>query len=137
MIGTVITIDVDDLERAVDFYVGGLGLRLGRRLFEGTVAEMTGAQSPIQLSLKEAGSAWSPRATGRRDYKRHWTPVHLDFVVENIARAVERAKAAGATVETGIDTFPWGLLATLSDPFGNGFCLVEFLGRGYGEVEHG
>ena len=135
MIGTIITIDVDDLERAVDFYARGLGLRLARRLFEGAVAEMTGAQSPIQLSLKEADSAWSLRATGRRDYKRHWTPVHLDFVVENVARAVERAKAAGATVESGVQTFAWGLMATLSDPFGNGFDLVQLVGRGYGEVE--
>ena len=135
MIGTVITIDVDDLERAVDFYTRGLGLRLARRLFEDTVAEMAGAQAPIHLSLKEAGSPWSPRTKELRDYRRHWTPVHLDFVVDDVKGAVERAKAAGATAETEIQTFSWGLLATLSDPFGNGFCLVQLVGRGYGEVE--
>ena len=135
MIGTVIMIDVDDLERAVDFYERGLGLRLARRLFENTVAEMAGAQTPIQLSLKEAGSPWSPRTAERRDYRRHWTPVHLDFVVDDVKTAVQQAKAAGATVETEIETFTWGLLATLSDPFGNGFCLVRLVGRGYGEVE--
>jgi predicted enzyme related to lactoylglutathione lyase len=135
MIGTVITIDVVDLERAVDFYSRGLGLRLGRRLFDDTVAEMVGAPSPIQLSRKEAGSPWSPGTTARRDYRRHWTPVHLDFAVDDVARAVDQAKAAGATVETEIAAFSWGLLATLSDPFGNGFCLVQFVGRGYGEVE--
>jgi catechol 2,3-dioxygenase-like lactoylglutathione lyase family enzyme len=135
MLGTVITIDVDDLERAVDFYVGGLGLRLGRRLFANTVAEMTGAQATIQLSLKEAGSPWSPWTTERRDYRRHWTPVHLDFMVDDVRRATERAEAAGATLEGEIQTFVWGHQATLSDPFGNGFCLIQLVGRGYGEVE--
>jgi hypothetical protein len=28
----------------------------------------------------------------------------------------------------------WGRLARLSDPFGNGLCLVQFLGRGYDEI---
>ena len=35
----VINIDVDDLDKAVEFYVAALGLRPGRRLFEGSVAE--------------------------------------------------------------------------------------------------
>ena len=135
MIGTVITIDVEDLERAVDFYGRGLGLRLARRLFENTVAEMAGAPAPIHLSLKDAGSPWKSGTTERRDYRRHWTPVHLDFVVDDVKSAVERAKAAGATVESEVQTFAWGLMATLSDPFGNGFDLVQLVGRGYGEVE--
>jgi hypothetical protein len=25
-------------------------------------------------------------------------------------------------------------LALMADPFGNGFCLVQFLGRGYDEI---
>lgn len=112
----MVNIDVDDLERAIEFYGNALGLRLGRRLFDGTVAEMLGASSRIYLTAKPAGSAATPRASPVRDYRRHWTPVHLDFEVENVSAAVERALAAGARIEGDIQSFSWGRQATLSDP---------------------
>ena len=74
-----------------------------------------------------------PAAT-KRDYARHWTPVHLDFAVGDLPRAVARAKAAGASLEEDIEAKAWGRIAMLSDPFGNGFCLLEFTGRGYDEI---
>ena len=40
---TLINIDVPDLDAAIEFYQRATELRLGRRLFEGTVAELTGA----------------------------------------------------------------------------------------------
>ena len=48
-----------------------------------------------------------------------------------------RAQAAGATLEQGPQTKKWGRLAVLADPFGNGFCLLEFRGRGYDEMLDG
>jgi hypothetical protein len=33
-----------------------------------------------------------------------------------------------------IRTEAWGKIVVLSDPFGHGLCLIEFLGRGYDEV---
>ena len=126
-------IDVDDLERAIEFYTRALGLRLGRRLGDG-IAEMLGASSPIYLLAKPAGSAASAGTRQRRDYQRHWTPVHLDFVVADIQAAVQRAKAAGAQLEGEIQTYQWGHIATMADPFGHGFCLIEFRGRGYDEI---
>jgi catechol 2,3-dioxygenase-like lactoylglutathione lyase family enzyme len=45
----LVNVDVDDLERAIEFYGGALGLRLGRRLFGGSVAEMLGGSSKIYL----------------------------------------------------------------------------------------
>ncbi len=126
-------IDVDDLERAIEFYGSALGLRLGRRFF-GNVAEMLGASSTIYLLAKPSGSAVSPSTPQRRDYQRHWTPVHLDFVVEDIDAAVHRAQAAGAQLEGDIQTHTWGHIANLADPFGNGFCLIEFIERGYDEI---
>ena len=129
----LVNIDVDDLEKAIDFYSAGLGLRLGRRLFDGSVAEMSGASSTIQLLLKPAGK--SPASLHiTREYKRHWTPVHLDFAVEDISAAVERAIHAGATLEGAVQSHAWGRLATLSDPFGHGFCLLQLVGEGYDEV---
>ena len=126
-------IDVDDLERVIEFYDSALGLRRGRRLGD-SVAEMLGASSAIYLLAKPAGSSVSVSTPQQRDYQRHWTPVHLDFVVVDVHAAVQKAKAAGAQLEGDIQTHEWGHIANMADPFGNGFCLIEFIGRGYGEI---
>jgi predicted enzyme related to lactoylglutathione lyase len=130
----LVNVDVDDIERAIEFYRTAFGFHLGRRLFDGSVAEMLGASSMIYLLAKPAGSLTSREASSVRDYHRHWTPVHLDFEVEDIGMAVERAVAAGARLEDEPRSFSWGQLATLSDPFGHGFCLLQFSGRGYDAV---
>jgi predicted enzyme related to lactoylglutathione lyase len=126
-------VDVDDLGRGIDFYCRAFGLRIGRR-FGTTGVELLGATFPIYLLEKPAGSAASIASDQRRDYSRHWTPVHLDFVVENIDAAIERATAAGALLEGDVHTDKWGRIAVMADPFGHGFCLIEFLGRGYDEI---
>jgi predicted enzyme related to lactoylglutathione lyase len=132
----LINIDVDDLEAGVRFYADGLGLRQGRRLFGGSVVEMVGAPVPIYLIEKQPGTLPSPRAAGLRDYRRHWTPVHLDFPVDELEAALERALVAGARLEGEVVAFPWGTLATMSDPFGHGFCLLQFSGDGYDNAVH-
>jgi len=126
-------IDVDDLARAEAFYVRALGLDVGRRFGEDGV-ELIGASSPIYLLRKAAGSAAGDSTTQTRDYRRHWTPVHLDFVVADLQAALARAREAGAILEGDIRTAAWGRIATLADPFGHGFCLIEFLNRGYDEI---
>jgi predicted enzyme related to lactoylglutathione lyase len=126
-----INIDVDDLDKAIVFYTQGLGLQLSRRLFGGQVAELSGAPVPIQLLAKAAGSATSAQGKGRRDYGRHWTPVHLDFCVEELEPAVARALAAGAIQEGPVREFDWGKIATFSDPFGHGLCLMQMAPGGY------
>lgn len=132
----LINIDVDDLDRAIAFFQGALGLRLGRRLFGGSVAEMLGGSSPIHLLAKPPGSsATSSHAALPRNYRRHWTPVHLDFEVDDVAATVCTALSAGAKLEGDIQSFKWGRLATMSDPFGHGFCVLQFVGRGYDDVE--
>src|SRR5262245_34666110 len=95
--GLLVNIDVDDLEKATRFYCEGLGLRVGRR-FDGWT-ELVGSSAPVYLLPKPAGTRASPASADTRDYRRHWTPVHLDFVVDDIDAAMARAKAAGATVE--------------------------------------
>ena len=130
----LINIDVDDIEKAAGFYQAALDLRPGRRLFGGSVVEMLGGSAKIYLLAKPSGNSASASAPLPRDYRRHWTPVHLDFVVDDIAAAVQRASAAGATLEGGIRSFNWGRLAVMADPFGHGFCLLQFAGKGYDEV---
>lgn len=131
--GTLVNIDVDDLDRAVAFYTAGLGLNVGRRLGP-AIVELVGATSPIYLLTKAAGTPASPAATELRHYARHWTPVHLDFVVADLEAALKAALSAGATLEGEPATHVWGRIAHLADPFGHGLCLVEFLGRGYDEI---
>jgi predicted enzyme related to lactoylglutathione lyase len=132
--GLYVCIDVDDVERGIAFYTQGLGLALGRRFDAGWV-ELEGGPVPIDLLGRPKGSPTnsSPGAAAR-DYRRHWTPVHLDFVVDDLDAAVRRATEAGATVEGDMGSYPWGRIARLADPFGHGFCLLEFRGRGYGEL---
>lgn len=131
----IVNIDVDDLEKGIDFYTQGLGLVLTRRLFGGSVAEMQGASSLIYLIEQPAGSAAVPYASISRQYGRHWTPVHLDFLVEQLDSAMQRALCAGAKLERPPQSGPWGRLATFSDPFGHGFCLLQLVGKGYAQVE--
>lgn len=127
----LVNIDVDDLERAVAFYTTALDLRVERRLFDGAVAELVGASARIHLLTKAAGTSPSAGVSSIRDYRRHWTPVHLDFEVDDASAAVTRAVAAGAKLEGEIRSFDWGRIAVMSGPFGHGFCLIQFSGRGY------
>jgi hypothetical protein len=48
--------------------------------------------------------------------------------------ALGSALNAGAHLDQPITARAFGHMAVLSDPFGNGFCLIEFTGRGYDEV---
>jgi predicted enzyme related to lactoylglutathione lyase len=129
----LVNLDVDDLDKAVRFYVSALGLKPGRR-FGAFGVEMLGTSAPIYLLLKSPGTAASGTTSQRRSYQRHWTPVHLDFVVDEIEPSVERAVLAGARLEKPIAIHKWGKLALMADPFGHGFCFVQFLGQGYDEI---
>lgn len=126
-------IDVDDLEKGVAFYTRALGLRVSRR-FGSEAAELRGAGAMIYLLVKQSGTPASITTKQQRDYSRHWTPVHLDFVVEDVDAAMRKALEAGATVEGDVETHKWGTIVHLADPFGHGFCLIHFLGKGYDEI---
>lgn len=129
----LVNIDVDDLEQAVHFYGAAFGLRVGRR-FGNFGVEMLGGSAPIYLLVNAAGTPASDTTSQVRSYERHWTPVHLDFVVDDVEVAVQRAVQAGARLENPVATHAWGRLALMADPFGHGFCFVQFLGRGYDEI---
>ena len=125
-------VDVDDLEKAIAFYTGSrvearapAGRGLGRAA-RGLVS--------IDLLACPAGSPASVATSAVRDYRRHWTPVHLDFTVTDLDAVVERARAAGATLTGTSRSTKWGRMANMADPFGHGFCLLEFRGRGYDEL---
>jgi predicted enzyme related to lactoylglutathione lyase len=129
----LINIDVDDLNRAAAFYCSAFGLSIGRG-FGALGVELLGATSPLYLLVKQAGTRPTPASGVDRDYARHWTPVHLDLVVADVDAAVARALSAGAALEGEVATHVWGRIAQMTDPFGHGFCLLQFHGRGYDEI---
>lgn len=86
---------------------------------------------PIYLLHKDADTKSGPAGGDKRRYERHWTPIHPDFTVKEISAATTRARAVGAVQEGGTCEAPYGKLAMFADPFGHGFCLIEFSAAGY------
>ena len=129
-----VCIDVKEMDAALRFYVEGLGLKIGRR-FDEKWTELLGGSAAIDLLVKEEASPPYAGAEEKRDYRRHWTPTHLDFVVKDIDAAVKQAEACGGRFEREILGNAYGRLVLMSDPFGNGFCFLEFRGKGYGEIK--
>lgn len=123
------SIDVPDLEAGVAFYADGLGFEaLGPAAADSF--ELRAGAVRIDLLERESGSDAVPAdgdGAAARDYDRHWTPVHLDLVVDDVDDAVRRAVDAGATLESGPEDLGRERLARCVDPFGNGFCLLESL----------
>lgn len=126
----LLNIDVPDIEAGIAFYTAAWGLEVGRR-FDADFVELIGSDAPIYLLGKQAGTAIGPTGGDSRRYARHWTPIHPDFAVEDLPAAVDRAVAAGAVQEGETCDAPYGKLAMFADPFGHGFCLIEFNKAGY------
>ena len=119
-----ICIDVEDSARAVEFYSKGLGLRLVNQGPDWGELEVD-AQSIYIMQLPSGADPYIDKRV-TRNYKRHWTPVHLDFMVDDLESAVKRAVDAGATLDRPIqhrDGLP--NMANMADPFGNGFDLIQ------------
>jgi predicted enzyme related to lactoylglutathione lyase len=132
----LVNVDVDDLPAAESFYSRALGLRAGRR-FGADAVELLGFEAPIYLLKKSAGTPPFKGADRSRGYERHWTPVHLDFGVDDLDEAMRRAEAAGARREGGPKQHSWGRIAVYADPFGHGFCLIQFTSAGYDAIATG
>jgi predicted enzyme related to lactoylglutathione lyase len=124
----VVNIDVPELKPAIDFYGAAVGAQLTRVLDD--VAELAYGESVLYLLCKRDGSGATPTGAAR-EFVRHWTPVHVDFVVDDIDTAVAQAIAAGAKRESERIDWRGSKCVTFSDPFGHGFCLIEFAGDDY------
>lgn len=129
----LLNIDVPDLKSAEEFYCAAFDLRVGRRLWGG-VLELLGGPVTIYLLQKPEGTAPALTSNSVRTYSRHWSPLHLDIVVADIQAAIGKVIAAGAVQEGVITETAWGKLALFADPYGHGFCLIEFVGGGYDEI---
>jgi predicted enzyme related to lactoylglutathione lyase len=128
----IVNIDVPELSRGIEFYTTALGLQLSRTL-DDDVAELKGASSIIYLLEHGDGSRPVHAAPIVRSYSRHWTPVHLDFVVDDVTEAARRATHAGAIQQSDCVQWRGSKCITFADPFGNGFCLIEFAAETYAD----
>ena len=123
MIKISVSIDVSNLKQAETFYVEALGCKKVRDQGSDMVV-LSVENCDIYLQEKEAGTNPLTSNTVVRDYERHWTPVHLDFLCENVDEVVSKILKLGGVHEGG-ESGDWGSIAHCADPFGNGFCLIN------------
>jgi len=119
-----VSIDVPLLEDGLRFYRDALGLaEIARPM--ATYVILKCGDSQIGLIEKSAGSMPAEGSVDVRRYERHWTPVHIDFHVDDFDAFLAKAVSAGAKCER---KFEGGgarpPIAFCSDPFGNGFCVA-------------
>jgi predicted enzyme related to lactoylglutathione lyase len=123
MITLEVCVDVPDLARGLRFFEEAFGFTKVSEPYPG-VAVVKAGETAITLLEKGEGTPPSPHTRDLRRYERHWTPVHLDFHVEDLHAAIERAVKAGATAEQVFDEPGPGAIAFCADPFGHGFCQL-------------
>jgi predicted enzyme related to lactoylglutathione lyase len=93
---------------------------------------------PLRLPAAAAPVAtpgWPPALVeGTMDFpSASGPPVHLDFVVDDITEAARRAMDAGAIQQSDCVQWRGSKCITFADPFGNGFCLIEFTAETYAD----
>ena len=118
-----VSIDVPDLEDGLAFYRDALGLaEVARPVPTYVILKCGDAQ--IGLIEKAAGSRPAQGSDDVRRYERHWTPVHIDFHVDDFEAILASAVNAGAKIEQQFAGGAHSPIAFCSDPFGNGFCVL-------------
>jgi predicted enzyme related to lactoylglutathione lyase len=119
-----LSIDVPELESGVEFYTKVFGFTAKARPFK-EMAVLDANNVTICVHEKAAGSTPSSQTEEVRRYSRHWTPVHADFHVEDFDRVLQIATERGAKIEQMFRPSGRKAAAFCSDPFGNGFCVIE------------
>jgi predicted enzyme related to lactoylglutathione lyase len=111
---SVVTLVVDDLERAIEFYTKKLGWEktmdapMGEGMRWVTVAP-PGAKTSFTLSPSSSG--WSPGKSGG--------PSGVIMEVDDVYETDKRLKEIGVEVTDGPRTEPWGGWAMFKDSEGN------------------
>lgn len=112
---------VDDVEQAIDFYIGVFGFTLGHNATPAFAEVLRG-----NLRLLLAGptsSAGRPMPDGRTPAPGGWNRIH--FIVEDIAAEVERLRASGVSFRNEIISGPGGKQILADDPSGNPIELFQ------------
>lgn len=123
-IAVSVSIDVPDLARGIAFYCAAFGFSRKAEPIPG-IGVLTGPNMELCLLERAAGTKPSPHARDVRQFGRHWTPVHLDFHVDDLRAALARVESCGASREQVFENPEHGSAAFCCDPFGHGFCLIQ------------
>ncbi len=123
-------IEVTTAEAGIAFYCDGLGLTVKRRYSERWI-ELAGVNTPVFLLAGRSPTVDLGDRTATRDYQRHWTPVHLDFIVDDLDAVLARLLERGGRLDRPVKPREYGRIVNMADPFGNGFDLIEFIDGGY------
>ena len=118
-----ISIDVPSIEEGLAFFGDVFGFVETARPHPG-FALLASGEATIGLLAKPAGSSPAAGSSDLRRYERHWTPVHVDFRVEDFDATLDRALRSGARAEQVHRVAGYPPVAFCSDPFGHGFCIV-------------
>ena len=135
----VITLAVQDLERALRFYRDGMGLTSGRIVGTEWTDEVTGANGAIAMFELDGGLILSlyPRSDLAKDAGiRAGRPRSGEFSLAQLVRSREEvdqllrtAKSAGATVTPPHDR-PWGIYSGyFRDPDGHLWEIIHHPSR--------
>ncbi len=123
MVEINISIDVPDLALATEFYCQALGcVKLRDQPPDMVVLESE--NTIVYLLKRTAGTKPLKDALVTRSFDRHWSPVHLDFLIGNVKGTVARIVESGGSCEGG-EKGDWGEIAYCAVPFGNGFCVIR------------
>jgi catechol 2,3-dioxygenase-like lactoylglutathione lyase family enzyme len=106
---------VDDVEKAVDWYVKHLGFSLISKQAP-AFAEVSLGQLRLLLS-GPSSSAGRPMPDGVKPQPGGWNRIHL--IVDDIKKEVARLKEAGVSFRNEIVKGPGGLQILIQDPSGN------------------
>ncbi len=118
-----VSIDVPLIAEGLRFYRDALGFsEINRPVATYVILKCGEAQ--IGLIEKAAGTKPAKGTDEVRRYERHWTPVHIDFHVDDFEAFLAKAVKAGAKCEQKFDGGARPPIAFCSDPFGNGFCVL-------------
>ncbi len=112
---------VDDVDRAVDFYVRHFGFTV-RTSAAPAFADVTRGNLRLLLS-GPASSAGRPMPDGRQPSPGGWNRIEL--IVDDLTTEVERLRAAGLSFRNDIVTGPGGSQILLDDPAGNPIELFQ------------
>jgi len=118
-----VSIDVPSIEEGLKFFGDVFGFIETARPHPG-YAVLSAGESTLGLVAKPAGSRPAKGSDDVRRYERHWTPVHIDFRVDDFEATLAKALGAGAKAEQVHRVPGYPPVAFCSDPFGHGFCIV-------------
>ena len=112
---------VNDVDAAVAFYVGHLGLELERKFGQAIAILRHG---PIQVWLAgPQASASRPMPDGRRPEPGGWNRMVIE--VEDLSSRVAELRAGGVRFRSDIVEGPGGRQVLIEDPSGNPVELFE------------